>query len=63
MNGIVCEAVYPALSGAHEDIPIRVCYFDGMNTSLDRDLEIFLDLARAYQGRKRNQRVYPACFG
>ncbi|HSA29835.1 MAG TPA: hypothetical protein P5159_25160 [Phycisphaerae bacterium] len=62
MNGIVCEAVYPAISKAHEDLPIRICYFDGVNTHIDRDLEIFLDLARAYQRRKRRQRVYPAYF-
>lgn len=62
MNGIICEAVYPALSAAHDDLPIRVCYFDGANTNLDRDLEIFLDLARAYQKRKRHQREYPAFF-
>jgi len=63
MNGIVCEAVYPAISRDHDDLPIRTLYFDGVNTSIDRDLEIFLDLARAYQRRKRHPRVYPACFG
>jgi len=62
MNGIICEAVYPAVSADHDDLPIRVCYFDGVNTNIDRDLEIFLDLARAYQGRKRHQRVYPDYF-
>ncbi|MBI4581368.1 MAG: hypothetical protein HY718_16825 [Planctomycetes bacterium] len=62
MNGIICEAIYPALSAAHDDLPIRVCYFDGVNTNLDRDLEIFLDLARAYQKRKRHQRRYSSCF-
>jgi predicted nucleotide-binding protein (sugar kinase/HSP70/actin superfamily) len=62
MNGIICEAVYPALSTAHDEIPIRVCYFDGVNTNLDRDLEIFLDLARAYQRRKPHARAYPPCF-
>jgi predicted nucleotide-binding protein (sugar kinase/HSP70/actin superfamily) len=62
MNGIICEAIYPAISAAHDELPIRVCYFDGVNTNLDRDLEIFLDLARAYQQRKRHHRVYPAFF-
>ena len=62
MNGIICEAVYPAVSEAHDDLPIRICYFDGVNTNIDRDLEIFLDLARAYQRRKRPPRTYPACF-
>jgi len=63
MNGIICEAVYPAVSAEHDDLPIRICYFDGVNTNIDRDLEIFLDLARAYQKRKKHVRVYPACFG
>ena len=62
MNGLVCEAVYPSVSKDHEDLPIRILYFDGVNTNIDRDLEIFLDLARAYQKRKTRQRVYPAYF-
>ena len=62
MNGIISEAVYPAVSAAHDNIPIRVCYFDKASTNIDRDLEIFLDLARAYQRRKRHQRVYPDYF-
>jgi len=62
MNGIVSEAVYPAVSAAHDDLPIRVFYFDGVNTNVDRDLEIFLDLARSYQKRKKHRRVYPAYF-
>ncbi len=62
MNGIVSEAVYPAVSAAHDDLPIRVFYFDGVNTNVDRDLEIFLDLARAYQRRKKHPRIYPEYF-
>lgn len=62
MNGIICEAVYPAVSEDHDNLPIRICYFDGVNTTIDRDLEIFLDLARAYQRRKRHRRTYPAHF-
>jgi predicted nucleotide-binding protein (sugar kinase/HSP70/actin superfamily) len=62
MNGIVSEAVYPAVSADHDDIPIRVCYFDKAMSHIDRDLEIFLDLARAYAKRKRHARVYPAHF-
>ena len=62
MNGVICEAVYPAVSAACNDLPIRTCYFDGINTNLDRDLEIFLDLARAYQRRKPNARTYPGYF-
>ena len=62
MNGVICEAVYPAVSAACNDLPIRTCYFDGIDTNLDRDLEIFLDLARAYQRRKPNARTYPGYF-
>jgi predicted nucleotide-binding protein (sugar kinase/HSP70/actin superfamily) len=62
MNGIVSEAIYPAVSAEHDDIPIRVCYFDKTSTNIDRDLEIFLDLARAYQRRKRRPRAYPDYF-
>lgn len=62
MNGIVSEAVYPAVSADHDGIPIRSLYFDKVSTHIDRDLEIFLDLARAYQRRKCRPRVYPAYF-
>ncbi len=62
MNGIICEAVYPSVSAAHEGLPIRICYFDGVNTNVDRDLEIFLELTRAYQRRKTKKRVYPRYF-
>ncbi len=62
MNGITAEAVYPAVSADHDGIPIRSLYFDKINTHIDRDLEIFLDLTRAYQKRKRHQRVYPDYF-
>jgi predicted nucleotide-binding protein (sugar kinase/HSP70/actin superfamily) len=62
MNGIICEAVYPAVSQAHDEIPIRTFYFDGTNTSIDSDVEIFLELARSYQRRKRHQREYPDYF-
>jgi predicted nucleotide-binding protein (sugar kinase/HSP70/actin superfamily) len=63
MNGVICEGVYPAVSAAHNDLPIRNLYFDGINTNVDRDLEIFLDLARAYQRRKQVERIYPDDFG
>jgi predicted nucleotide-binding protein (sugar kinase/HSP70/actin superfamily) len=62
MNGIICEAVYPSVSKACDGIPIRIFYFDGTQTSLDRDLEIFLDLTRAYQHRKKHPRSYPDNF-
>ncbi|MCP4246756.1 MAG: hypothetical protein GY778_06880, partial [bacterium] len=41
MNGVICEAVYPVVSADHDDLPIRTLYFDGVNASIDRDLEIF----------------------
>lgn len=63
MNGIICEAVYPSVSAAHDDLPIRLFYFDGIGANIDRDVEIFLDLARAYQRRKGKARVYPGYFG
>jgi predicted nucleotide-binding protein (sugar kinase/HSP70/actin superfamily) len=63
MNGIICEGIYPAVSEQLDNLPIRTLYFDGANTNVDRDLEIFLDLARAYQGRKSQNRVFPGCFG
>ncbi len=62
MNGIASEAVYPAVSTDHDGLPIRSLYFDKVGGHIDRDLEIFLDLARAYQRRKRRPRVYPGYF-
>ena len=56
MNGIVTEAVYPRVSADHNDIPIRNFYFDGVRANLDRDLDVFMELARSYQGRKKNPR-------
>jgi len=53
MNGIVSEAVYPALSRDHDDIPIRSFYFDGSPIDLENDLEIFLELARNYKRKKK----------
>ena len=53
MNGIVTEAVYPRVSKDHDHIPIRVFYFDGTNSDLDRDVGIFLELARTYKRRKK----------
>ena len=56
MNGIVTEAVYPRVSRDHDDIPIRVFYFDGTHSDLDRDVGIFLELAKTYKRRKKVQR-------
>jgi predicted nucleotide-binding protein (sugar kinase/HSP70/actin superfamily) len=62
MNGIVTEAIYPKISKDHNNLPMRVFYFDGTETDLDRDLSIFLDLARTYRRRKKKKRVYPHVF-
>jgi predicted nucleotide-binding protein (sugar kinase/HSP70/actin superfamily) len=62
MNGVVSEAVYPSVSAEHDDIPIRSLYFDKVGGHVERDLEIFLDLARAYQRRKKQPRRYPKYF-
>lgn len=62
MNGIICEAIYPVVSADHDRLPIRVCYFDGVSAGIERDLEIFLELARGYQKRKHIPRIYPRCF-
>lgn len=62
MNGIVCQAVYPQVSKKYNNIPIRLFYFDGTQLDLDRDVGIFLELARNYMRKKKNHRVYPYYF-
>jgi predicted nucleotide-binding protein (sugar kinase/HSP70/actin superfamily) len=57
MNGIVTEAVYPRVSKDHDHIPIRVFYFDGTHSDLDRDVGIFLELAKTYKRRKKTSRT------
>ena len=56
MNGIVTEAVYPRISADHHDIPIRNAYFDGVRANIERDLDVFMELARSYQARKTMSR-------
>lgn len=51
MNAIVSEAVYPKISEDLHGMPIRVFYFDGINTNIDRDCGIFLELARSFKGK------------
>ena len=34
-------------------IPIRNFYFDGTQSNLERDLEIFVELAKSYQRKSR----------
>ena len=62
MNGIVTEAVLPAVSADHERIPIRSFYFDSSSSNMQRDLDIFMELAGAYNKRKSAKRKYPAYF-
>ena len=62
MNGIVSEAIYPKLSHDYAGIPIRNFYFDGQQSDLERDIEIYLELARSYSLRKPFQRRYPSRF-
>lgn len=52
MNGIICEAIYPRVSRDHAGFPIRNFYFDGTQSDLDRDIGIYLEIARNYQRRK-----------
>jgi hypothetical protein len=52
MNGIVCEAIYPQLSRDLGGIPIRNFYFDGTQSDLDRDLGVYMELARSYRKRR-----------
>ncbi len=56
MNGIVSEAVYPKISRDLGGIPIRNFYFDGTQSDLDRDLGVYIELARSYQRRKTFRR-------
>jgi len=56
MNGIVTEAIYPRVSNEHDDIPIKIFYFDGTQIDLDRDIGIFMELARNYQRKKKIKR-------
>lgn len=62
MNGIVTEAVYPRVSADCDDFPIRNFFFDGTQTDLERDVGIFMELAKTYQARKAVPRVYPFNF-
>jgi predicted nucleotide-binding protein (sugar kinase/HSP70/actin superfamily) len=55
MNGIVCEAIYPRISRDLGGIPIRNFYFDGTQSDLDRDLGVYMELARSY--RQRNAKT------
>ena len=56
MNGIVSEAIYPRVSRDLGGFPIRSFYFDGVQDNLDRDLDIFMEAARAYMSRAARAR-------
>ena len=60
MNGIVSEAIYPRLSRDLGGIPIRNFYFDGTQSDLDRDVGIYLELARSYREKKAHRPARPA---
>ncbi len=62
MNGIVSEAVYHSVSRDYDDIPIRNFYFDSTSSNMDRDLDIFMELAESYRKRKKHARRYPDFF-
>ena len=62
MNGIVTEAVYPRVSADCAHMPVRNFFFDGTQSDLDRDVAIFVELAHAYQTRKKTTRTYPSVF-
>ena len=62
MNGIVTEAIYPVVQRDCDDIPIRTFYFDGTQSDLERDVGIFIELAKTYQRRKKMKRRYPPAF-
>jgi predicted nucleotide-binding protein (sugar kinase/HSP70/actin superfamily) len=57
MNGIVSEAIYPRLSQDLGGFPIRNFYFDGTQSDLDRDVGIYLELARSYRDKKAHGRT------
>jgi predicted nucleotide-binding protein (sugar kinase/HSP70/actin superfamily) len=52
MNGIVCEAIYPHVSRNLGGIPIRSFYFDGTQSDLDRDLGVYMELARGWRSKE-----------
>jgi predicted nucleotide-binding protein (sugar kinase/HSP70/actin superfamily) len=53
MNGIVSEAIYPAISREKGGMPIRNIYVDGTAGNLAGDLDIFVELARNYRRHKQ----------
>jgi len=62
MNGVVSEAVYPKVSRENGGIPIRNFYFDGQQSDLDRDIGIYMELARSYRERRLRHVHLPPIF-
>ncbi len=60
MNGIITEAIYPKMSREHDNFPVRTFYFDGISSDLDRDVGIFVELAKSYSRRKKTPRPVPS---
>ena len=59
MNGIICEAVYPRVSADLGHFPMRVLYFDGLLSTVEDDVEIFMELAKNYSRNKKTLQVNP----
>ena len=62
MNGIITEAIYPRVIADCDGMPIRMFYFDGISSDLDRDVGIFVELAKTYSNRKKHPRPLPRQF-
>lgn len=62
MNGLVSEALYPRQSREHAGLPIQALTFDGTARDQSLELEIFLEMARDFQGSKPHPRRYPPAF-
>ena len=43
------------MAADHDDIPIRNFYFDATSSNMDRDLDIFMELAADYRKRKKRR--------
>ena len=51
MNGIVSEAITPSSAGSMAPSPSAISILTSTQSDLDRDLGIYLELARSYRGR------------
>jgi len=62
MNGIVTQSVYHDIARDCDRMPVRNFYFDASSSNMERDLDIFMELAEVYRRKKRIERKYPRCF-